>query len=1418
MVVDEAERPDLMERARAGTIHEFTCPECGMISDPNRALLIYRSGKSPPVLYATAPGLSEEQDHLNALILLGFLKAGLGAGGHPDLEVLPPRLPCDLLPAVLEGTLTLSPEQAEAAVRFRLALEHFIRAPNLQYAWDVVSYHPELLDAKAIALLDRRIGLLRRRKDDQAVGLLEVRRSLLERCGRVGIDAAFAEAIRARGIDPQVLADIGSEMAEAAQRGDWSQRVRLCRMALALADRDGDLPSWAGLHASLANSLRMSHSGDRTENLKEAIDHYVTALGVFTREISPVSWAAIQIQLAQVYVQLYKDDDRDENLEKAIHHAVRALEVYDRQRSPAEWVATHCTLANAYALRCIADPPGNAEKAIEHGLEVLGAITKESDPQDYALAQLYTAFGYIRSTRIDDRERTEGIMRHGTEALQASGQDAPELTGMLADFLARAYRWRGTGDPAENLEHAIRYGERAREAFELATARRPMAEVLVYLADAYLLRPGGVRSKNIERAIALAGRAAELAACDGQREVWAKAQNTLGNAFRQCQQGDPAENAERAVGYFRRALEVYTRDAYPDEWARLTSNLAQALLFRIGGERPENIEQAIELCGQALEVLENHSDTEVLSSAHRTIATAYRVRMQDEHAENLERAVVHFEQALAACHRAEFPIVWASTHNNLANALLDRVRGDYYENRARALDHLRKSLEVYTRQSHPEEWATIHLNMAQIYHELVNDSENRTSAIRCCEQALGVLTREAYPIRWADAEFTLATVLLGPNITGTYVVEDIRSALDHFRKAQEVYTEASAPERWSFLQHNLGVCYSHLVRAGHPEFALDAARHFHEALRVRALERFPEKHRLTQLNLGVLLSDTGDWAGAHEALSAAIAAGELLLSSAYTETGRREQTGSASQDFAEDAYCLLRLGRMPEALARMEQGRARFLAEALALSPEGLGTLPEALRPAIREAHQAIRVLEAEDRLPAGHPGRRDGRELALALRRARNELQGRIAEIRRDDPDLLPQGLDVAGLFALAPSGGALVFFLVSRLGGAAIVLPHGATAVSPDHVIDLGGLTVEFVYSLLYGPDRARILRGGPTSEGGWILTYLRAGAGSAKWRAVIESAAETLWGALMAPVQERLLALGLVPGAPVVLLPQGLLSALPLHAAQRPAGARARSFLDDFTVSYAPSGYTLRASLRGLERRRPPRSLLAVINPTADLPFTVHEGEAVAALFAETDRNVLIGPEATRDAVVAATGDRGYIHFSCHGTHDWRDVFRSQLLLADAPLTLADILARLDLQTARLVTLSACETGLSEIGTAADEFFGLPAGFLRAGAPAVVSSLWAVNDLSTSLLVGRFYRRHLEDGLSPAAALRDAQLWLRDLTLGELNLILADWQVAFQTRHLLVMHPGPDSTESGFLISDNDRPYASPFFWAAFTLSGA
>ena len=77
-----------------------------------------------------------------------------------------------------------------------------------------------------------------------------------------------------------------------------------------------------------------------------------------------------------------------------------------------------------------------------------------------------------------------------------------------------------------------------------------------------------------------------------------------------------------------------------------------------------------------------------------------------------------------------------------------------------------------------------------------------------------------------------------------------------------------------------------------------------------------------------------------------------------------------------------------------------------------------------------------------------------------------------------------------------------------------------------------------------------------------------------------------------------------------------------------------------------------------------------------------------------------------------------------------------------------------SAELVVLSGCRTGLGQ-QIKGEGLIGLTGGFMYAGAKRVVVSLWSVDDQATAELMSRFYQGILKEGLSPAKALREAQL---------------------------------------------------------------
>jgi CHAT domain-containing protein len=226
-----------------------------------------------------------------------------------------------------------------------------------------------------------------------------------------------------------------------------------------------------------------------------------------------------------------------------------------------------------------------------------------------------------------------------------------------------------------------------------------------------------------------------------------------------------------------------------------------------------------------------------------------------------------------------------------------------------------------------------------------------------------------------------------------------------------------------------------------------------------------------------------------------------------------------------------------------------------------------------------------------------------------------------------------------------------------------------------------------------------------------------------------------------------------------------------------------------------------------------LLAVADPNNNLPFASEEVAAIAAQF--TAPQTLHHEEARQDVLLAVDSPHIF-HFAGHGAYDWEDVQQSGLLCTDSLLTLHTMQRRLPLQNTQLVVLSACETGLTDLTHAADEYIGLPFAFLSAGVAGIVTSLWAVNDLSTMLLMEQFYH-HLRQNQDAPLALHQAQLWLRRVTAGELAKRFGEERLQIKANRLTLAEAS--SYWLRFAAEEPEsKPFAHPHFWAAFTFTGA
>jgi CHAT domain-containing protein/tetratricopeptide (TPR) repeat protein len=165
---------------------------------------------------------------------------------------------------------------------------------------------------------------------------------------------------------------------------------------------------------------------------------------------------------------------------------------------------------------------------------------------------------------------------------------------------------------------------------------------------------------------------------------------------------------------------------------------------------------------------------------------------------------------------------------------------------------------------------------------------------------------------------------------------------------------------------------------------------------------------------------------------------------------------------------------------------------------------------------------------------------------------------------------------------------------------------------------------------------------------------------------------------------------------------------------------------------------------------------------LPFTRKEAERILALVPAAQEMQALDFAASRAlATSSQLSQYQIVHFATHGILNSKNPELSGVVLSlvdekgtpeNGFLRLHDIF-NLNLPT-ELVVLSACETGLGQ-EVKGEGLIGLTRGFMYAGTPRVLVSLWSVNDEATSELMSRFYKKMLQEKLQPAAALRAAQI---------------------------------------------------------------
>jgi CHAT domain-containing protein len=1037
------------------------------------------------------------------------------------------------------------------------------------------------------------------------------------------------------------------------------------------------------------------------------------------------------------------------------------------------------------------------------------------------LKKLYEHIG-----KLEDLKQSIAYYRDAVDQSDAIDQSDPETANMpvaFLDDLGTALRdyYTHTWDLSK-LDESIKT---LRKASRLALASTPEpSRYFNHLGNALIDRYHALRKlEDIQEAV----RAFEQARsyCPLDDPTLPSYLSNLGNAlFDRGLHLNANDDLKRALEFQRKAVKLAAEELYP------RTNLAAELgyLYDRTGET-KTIEESIAIFEKIIK--DTLADSPDLPDYHVNLGTSFQRRYERQaQPEDVQRAIDHYQTALALIstpsneqaglhairHAQEErrPLVLdASAHpaylSVLANAFLasygttgrvadlcqainlerealqllptnaTAMQAEYrnglgnllvrLHDRTPETGPLNEAIELL--QYGPRHPEAVSPSLARFYNDLgaalrqrylsTHNPKDKQDAIAACHKALALLPPDSPEL---SSAYTGLGNILRNSYEHTHNVQDLDDAIQAYRDAIRTNKEEMLANIVIFHSNLSTMLFERYDVFGRSEDMEEARKGCEKACQEgMRLKLKPEVVRGTARPWGNKEGYMGNWAIAVRAYDYAVRAQESLYQVQLLQSEKEGFLSEENEIYARAAYVLARVGKLREAVTTLEQGRAKRLGEALARDHADMERIqqrdPQAFalyQNAARELRQ-LEMIERQNSPTTSRRENRQGRAPVVSyeeINRVRARLEQAIKRIRQlPDFKVFLAELPFEGIAASATPTHPLAYLVITPWGSLILIVRHNSQEPEP---LFIDNFTDEKLRALFALKLQTGLLKLGEQ---------------------------------LIGPLAHRLQAIG---ASGITLIPVGLLGVLPLHAASYQQADRTVALLDEFDVTYTPSVRVLNIAQREAQRRKKEQMHLLAIgdpriggqNAPPSLIYAQAEVEHIIGLLPPDTATALYSEKATLEAFWQNIPQATIAHFACHGDFDPIHPMNAKLYLAHRKiLTLKalldakpELLARL-----RMAVLSACRSAQIDPEHLPDEVIGLPAGFLQAGVPMVVGTLWSVNDRSTELLMGRFYELFLrgdpQNGLAPqppARALRLAQCWLRDLTKDTLHSYIASRQL--------------------------------------------
>jgi CHAT domain-containing protein/lipoprotein NlpI len=716
-------------------------------------------------------------------------------------------------------------------------------------------------------------------------------------------------------------------------------------------------------------------------------------------------------------------------------------------------------------------------------------------------------------------------------------------------------------------------------------------------------------------------------------------------------------------------------------------------------------------------------------------------------------------------------------HKSIANTLNNTawIYGDLGENQT-ALDLYLQAAEAKKKIGETD--AVAISNIASSYAHLGQYQ-------RALDMHLQVLALRQGPADKAGRAITLS------NIGNSYYhLGDVNRALDFYSQSLELMRQDTKKYYTAAVLNHMGVAYRSL---GEYDKALS---YFNEALELRNVAGDHRGIATTLADIARLERDRGNLLEARKRIEAALAQVEIVRSKVSSSLLRSSFFASVQQyrELYIDLLMRLQKEKQEEQLERVafnasETGRARSLLQLLA---EAGTNIHHGIDPSLLEQKRALaETIDAKAQQQTQLLGGKHTEEEAESVRRELSaltteleQLEGRIRESSPQFAALvqpLPLKLEEIQQNILDRDTLLLEYSLGEERSFVWAVTPDSIKAFElPKRAV------IEAAARRVYESITARTLN---VPKETLEQRRQRLQVADAEYASASAILSRMILGPIAAELKDKRL----------LIVSDGVLQYIAFAGLPDPAASDTRALVVDHEVVLAPSASVVGQLRQEKANRKPASKMIAVLadpvfsnddprvaatrlahaaasdkSATTDslrssnvdglrrLRFSRQEADEIARLAGSDSKLEAVDFAANRKlATSAELGQYRVVHFATHGI-----VNNSHAELSGIVLSLVDekgkpqngYLRLYDLYnlklSADLVVLSACQTALGK-EIRGEGLVGLTRGFMYAGAPRVIASLWQIDDRASAEFMKRFYEALLGQKLRPAAALRAAQV---------------------------------------------------------------